>query len=267
MIILFLSCLLLFLYKYRTTSIITFQHTKQGGALQVGRGPSPGGDGGPDLESTINSPLSLDNSGMYSIETAPGDCCVEAPHHGVTLPSPPPTDAGSSWRAVATPMSSRMGQIERLWQVAYSDLRLEKQIGEGSFGKVFLARWRETIVAVKVLSNPDIAAWSTPPHTEEEALVRAEAMTSMLESLEKEAAMMATLRHPNVVMYLGICLEPPCVVTEYCARGSLSDVLKRGRLSRRGAQQLDWPKLLSMALDAAKGMFFLHTNDPPIIHR
>lgn len=176
-------------------------------------------------------------------------------------------DAGSSWRAVATPISSRIGQIERLWQVAYSDLRLEKQIGEGSFGKVYLARWRETIVAVKVLSNPDIAAWSTPPHSEEEAAVRAEAMTTMLESLEKEAAMMATLRHPNVVMYLGICLEPPCVVTEYCARGSLSDVLKRGRLSHKGAQQLDWPKLLSMALDAAKGMFFLHTNDPPIIHR
>lgn len=178
-----------------------------------------------------------------------------------------PSDAGSSWRAVATPISSRIGQIERLWQVAYNDLRLEKQIGEGSFGKVYLARWRETIVAVKVLSNPDIAAWSTPPHTEEEAAVRAEAMTTMLESLEKEAAMMASLRHPNVVMYLGICLEPPCVVTEYCARGSLSDVLKRGRLSHKGAQQLDWPKLLSMALDAAKGMFFLHTNDPPIIHR
>lgn len=27
------------------------------------------------------------------------------------------------------------------------------QIGEGSFGKVFLAKWRETTVAVKVLGN------------------------------------------------------------------------------------------------------------------
>ena len=30
---------------------------------------------------------------------------------------------------------------------------MQKQIGEGSFGKVYLAKWRETTVAVKVLSN------------------------------------------------------------------------------------------------------------------
>jgi serine/threonine protein kinase len=43
----------------------------------------------------------------------------------------------------------------------------------------------------------------------------------------QEAGMMAAMRHPNVVLYLGVCLDPPCVVTEYCARGSLNDVLKR----------------------------------------
>ena len=31
--------------------------------------------------------------------------------------------------------------------------------------------------------------------------------------------MMASLRHPSIVMYLGVCLDPPAVVTEYCARG------------------------------------------------
>lgn len=36
---------------------------------------------------------------------------------------------------------------------------------------------------------------------------------------EQEAAMMASLRHPSIVMYLGVCLDPPAVVTEYCARG------------------------------------------------
>ncbi len=35
----------------------------------------------------------------------------------------------------------------------------------------------------------------------------------------QEAAMMASLRHPSIVMYLGVCLDPPAVVTEYCARG------------------------------------------------
>ena len=45
---------------------------------------------------------------------------------------------------------------------------------------------------------------------------------------------MASVRHPNVISYLGLCTEPACIVTEYCSKGSLTDVrapasLKRGR--------------------------------------
>ncbi len=36
-------------------------------------------------------------------------------------------------------------------QITYADLRFQKQIGEGSFGRVYLAKWRETTVAVKLL--------------------------------------------------------------------------------------------------------------------
>lgn len=79
--------------------------------------------------------------------------------------------------------------------------------------------------------------------------------------------MMASLRHPCIVMYLGVCLEPTALITEYCARGSLSDVLRRARTSPALAAQLDWPRRLNMALDAAKGMLYLHACGPPIIHR
>ena len=33
------------------------------------------------------------------------------------------------------------------------------------------------------------------------------------------------------------------------------------------AKRLNWVRLLSMALDAAKGMLYLHTRTPPIAHR
>jgi hypothetical protein len=33
------------------------------------------------------------------------------------------------------------------------------------------------------------------------------------------------------------------------------------------AKRLAWPRLLGMALDAAKGMLYLHTRGPPIAHR
>ncbi len=27
----------------------------------------------------------------------------------------------------------------------------------------------------------------------------------------------AAIRHPNVVLFMGVCLDPPCMVTEWCA--------------------------------------------------
>lgn len=54
--------------------------------------------------------------------------------------------------------------------------------------------------------------------------------------------MMAAMRHPNIVLYLGVCSDPPCVVTEYCARGSLNDVFKRALLNPLYAAHLDWCK-------------------------
>ena len=41
-----------------------------------------------------------------------------------------------------------------LQQVVHGELVYQRLIGEGSFGKVWLAKWRETLVAVKVLSQP-----------------------------------------------------------------------------------------------------------------
>ena len=45
----------------------------------------------------------------------------------------------------------------------------------------------------------------------------------------QEAGIMASVRHPNVISYLGLCTEPACIVTEYCSKGSLTDV-RRPRL-------------------------------------
>ena len=47
-----------------------------------------------------------------------------------------------------------------------------------------------------------------------------------------------------------------CVVMQFCARGSMYDVLAKARTSPLLAQQLDWPKRVSMALDAAKASRF-----------
>ncbi len=38
-------------------------------------------------------------------------------------------------------------------QVHMEEMQIQKQIGEGSFGKVYLAKWKETTVAVKILTS------------------------------------------------------------------------------------------------------------------
>jgi hypothetical protein len=37
---------------------------------------------------------------------------------------------------------------------------------------------------------------------------------------------MSMLRHPNCTLYLGVCLEPPCLLMEYCSRRSVDAILR-----------------------------------------
>lgn len=78
---------------------------------------------------------------------------------------------------------------------------------------------------------------------------------------------MATMRHQNVVAFLGTCYPPPCIITEFCAMGSLDTVLRRAKTDPAFARELPWNRRLGIAVDAAKGMHFLHTCTPPILHR
>ncbi|DBA75584.1 TPA: hypothetical protein ACH3X2_009138 [Trebouxia sp. C0005] len=213
--------------------------------------------------------------------------------------------------------------------IEYSHLDIKGKIGAGSIGQVYLAKWQETDVAVKVITQmqqlsplraiPGQAQSSMQPchvlgkHANTQTASQAKALgkqhtgidmqveldtqgiagTSMAFSheeevntldtaqrspmsdkeltaitiLEREVSIMAAIRHPNVVMFMGLCLNPVCVVTEFCVRGSLSDVLEKAASDAAFAQQLPWPKRLSMSLDAAKGMLQLHSHKPPILHR
>ena len=57
---------------------------------------------------------------------------------------------------------------------------------------------------------------------------------------------MAGMRHPNILGFLGLCMVPPCLVSEYCTRGSLYDILRDARSSARLARHLTWARRLSM---------------------
>ncbi len=69
--------------------------------------------------------------------------------------------------------------------------------------------------------------------------------------------------HPNVVQFIGAVTEPSnlCIITEYCARGSLADLLLDHSV------EMDYIRKLKFGIDSARGMLYLHSSNPLILHR
>jgi serine/threonine protein kinase len=129
------------------------------------------------------------------------------------------------------------------WRIDSNELALGEAAGKGGFGAVFLGLFRGTLVAVKQLYQSN---------------EQAKANTS----IEDEAVTLVNLRHPNVVLFMGFVHEPRklWIVTEYCSRGSLRDLLDDNKLRWTPS------RILKLALGAARGLAYLHGQDPPVLH-
>jgi serine/threonine protein kinase len=132
------------------------------------------------------------------------------------------------------------------------EIFLQRIIGEGTFGRVWSARWRSSSVAVKefVFAQAAVAGKSSMQQ-------------EIVEEIIGEAGMMAILRHPNVLQLFGCSLTAQAIwiVSELCSLGSLRQVLDDNDRSLTVHQRIH------LALQVAEGMTYLHNQDPPIIHR
>ncbi|XP_075642740.1 serine/threonine-protein kinase EDR1 isoform X2 [Castanea sativa] len=130
------------------------------------------------------------------------------------------------------------------WEIPWEDLRIGERIGIGSYGEVYRADWNGTEVAVKKFLDQDFSGDS-------------------LVQFKSEVEIMLRLRHPNVVLFMGAVTRSPhfSILTEFLPRGSLY------RLLHRPNPPIDEKRRMRMALDVAKGMNYLHTSHPPIVHR
>mmetsp|Transcript_10546 Transcript_10546/g.14879 ORF Transcript_10546/g.14879 Transcript_10546/m.14879 type:complete len:369 (-) Transcript_10546:148-1254(-) len=132
------------------------------------------------------------------------------------------------------------------------EIILHRIIGEGTFGRVWSAKWRSASVAVKefVFAQAAVAGRSTQQR-------------NIIEEIIGEAGMMAILRHPHVLQLFGCSLTAQAIwiVSELCSLGSLRQLLDD--------KDRDLPLVLRLkiALQVAEGMMYLHNQDPPIIHR
>ena len=164
-------------------------------------------------------------------------------------------------------------------EIAFDSIALGRLVGEGAFGKVYKAKWRGTAVAVKTLAVHQLSP-------------------EVVRDFRDEIAVLSSLRHPNILLFMGACTTAPnyAIVTELMSRGSVWDLLHDPQQSHQPPipaaagnnsnskaisvsgstnstamtaarnqwhippppARLDFRLILKMALDVARGMAYLH---------
>ncbi|KAM9827307.1 atrial natriuretic peptide receptor 1 [Neosynchiropus ocellatus] len=79
---------------------------------------------------------------------------------------------------------------------------------------------------------------------------------SLSKTIRQEVKQVRELDHPNLCKFIGGCIEVPnvAIVTEYCPKGSLNDVLLNEEIP------LNWGFRFSFATDIARAMSYLHQH-------
>eukprot|EP00727_Mastigamoeba_balamuthi_P013549 m51a1_g8817 putative flag-tagged protein kinase domain of mitogen-activated protein kinase kinase kinase (1247) ;mRNA; f:316271-320688 len=129
------------------------------------------------------------------------------------------------------------------FNIRRGELELGKCMGQGRFGSMYMADWHGTTVAVRMIDKK-----ATPK--EDQRLIK------------EEVLLLHKHHHPNLLMLMGYCetRNEIFVVTEFMEGGTVSDFLARGK------PFVQIFTLISMAFDVLKGIAYLHSCKPPIVH-
>eukprot|EP00029_Vermamoeba_vermiformis_P009625 TRINITY_DN4868_c0_g1_i1.p1 TRINITY_DN4868_c0_g1~~TRINITY_DN4868_c0_g1_i1.p1 ORF type:complete len:708 (+),score=31.08 TRINITY_DN4868_c0_g1_i1:1542-3665(+) len=134
---------------------------------------------------------------------------------------------------------STIDNVSNKMKIPSSSLQMTKEIGAGSYGKVFLGLWQGARVAIKVCAT----------------------MGDTTAFFEEAALTIELPPHPNVVQTFGISVDGPlpCIVLEYCGGGSLDKKLFDQDTNYSLAERIN------MIKGIARGLLHLHKHN--IIHR
>ncbi|XP_066490838.1 NT-3 growth factor receptor isoform X3 [Tiliqua scincoides] len=194
-------------------------------------------------------------------------------NHGITTPSS--LDAGPDTVVIGmtripvieNPQYFRQGHNchkpdTYVQHIKRRDIILKRELGEGAFGKVFLAECYnlsptkdKMLVAVKALKDPTLAA---------------------RKDFQREAELLTNLQHDHIVKFYGVCGDgdPLIMVFEYMKHGDLNKFLRAhgpdamilvDGQPRQAKGELGLSQMLHIASQIASGMVYLASQH--FVHR
>jgi len=128
-----------------------------------------------------------------------------------------------------------------------SEIVKGRELGSGTFGVVMRCKFRETECALKQLHHHSVF---------------------LLEGLLSEFDTMMNLRHPNVLLTMGIAVDPAdssCGIVTELMQASLFDVIYEPSFRPYATWDVPNGAYLAIASDVAKGMSFIHYHG--LLHR
>jgi len=122
----------------------------------------------------------------------------------------------------------------------------KEKIGEGAFASVFKGSFKNQDVAVKILNLPEEEDRRGP----------------IVREFRREVRIMTRISHVNLVHLYGFSVGTQMgLVMDWCQEGNLYEFLHNDK------KELDWKLRLRISLDIATGMNYLHSLNPPLLHR
>ncbi|KAM0871024.1 hypothetical protein ACQ4PT_039656 [Festuca glaucescens] len=146
-------------------------------------------------------------------------------------------------------------------KAATRNFKSDTLLGEGGFGRVHKG-WvdEKTMSPARSGAGMPVAVKKLNPES-----------LQGVQEWQTEVNFLGRLVHPNLVRLLGYCWEEKelLLVYEYMAKGNLEDHLLRNEPRKGGgaSQPMSWSLRLRVAIDAARGLAFLHSSEKHVIYR
>lgn len=134
-------------------------------------------------------------------------------------------------------------KLEAAWELNRKDVVLGTMLGSGNYGDVHKAVFQKMTVAVKTVKEDSMG----------------------VDEFMKEAQVMKTLQHPNLVRLIGVCSTtlPMYIVTEFLPNGDLLTYMRRPEETKKLDGNLK--AQLHICTQVADGMAYLEEHN--CIHR